>query len=103
MEKVVGMPDLHPGKGGPVGAAFLSKSKIYPFLIGNDIGCGMEFYQTTLKAGKIKRDKWAKKLIGLDEPWDGDVRAFLANHNVTVDSFDLAHGTIGGGNHFVEL
>lgn len=103
MEKVVGMPDLHPGKGGPVGAAFLSKNKIYPFLIGTDIGCGMGLYQTTLKAGKAKRDKWAKKLGCLDDPWDGDVRAFLSDHGVTDSGFDLAHGTIGGGNHFAEL
>ena len=41
MEYAVGMPDLHPGKGHPVGAAFISRKQFYPYVIGNDIGCGM--------------------------------------------------------------
>lgn len=38
MRHVVGMPDLHPGRGYPVGAAFFSVGRLYPALIGNDIG-----------------------------------------------------------------
>lgn len=34
----VGMPDLHPGKGFPIGTAFASEGIIYPHLIGSDIG-----------------------------------------------------------------
>ena len=34
------MPDLHAGKT-PVGVAVITKDKIYPHLIGTDIGCGM--------------------------------------------------------------
>ncbi|MBS0242081.1 MAG: RtcB family protein, partial [Proteobacteria bacterium] len=37
---VAAMPDLHPGKFGPVGCAVLS-DRIHPQLIGSDIGCGM--------------------------------------------------------------
>jgi RNA-splicing ligase RtcB len=37
----VGFPDLHPGKGMPVGAAFVTEGMIYPHVIGGDIGCGM--------------------------------------------------------------
>ena len=33
MRLVVGLPDLHPGKGGPVGAAFLNDARIYPALV----------------------------------------------------------------------
>jgi release factor H-coupled RctB family protein len=40
MRFVVGFPDLHPGKGHPVGAAFFSEGMIYPSLVGNDVGCG---------------------------------------------------------------
>src|SRR6267154_1702075 len=36
----VGFPDLHPGKGSAVGAAFVTEGVIYPYLIGSDIGCG---------------------------------------------------------------
>ena len=50
----VGMPHLHPGKGHPVGVAFTSKGAFYPYIIGNDIGCGMGFWQTDLTAHKVK-------------------------------------------------
>jgi release factor H-coupled RctB family protein len=58
----VGMPDLHPGKGYPIGASCGSFGVIYPHLVGNDIGCGMALYQTSLKnKKKINLDKWAEK------------------------------------------
>ena len=46
MRRVVGMPDLHPGKGTPIGAVFLSDDRVYPHLVGNDIGCGMALWTT---------------------------------------------------------
>ncbi len=98
----VGMPDLHAGKGYPVGAAFLSKGWIYPALVGSDIGCGMGLWQTKLKASKLKLDKWASKLY-LDASWEGDTAAWLEKHNLPPDLFDRSIGTIGGGNHFAEL
>ena len=42
----VGMPDLHPGKGIPIGVAIISNGVVYPELAGNDIGCGMALWQT---------------------------------------------------------
>src|SRR5438445_4645039 len=44
----VGFPDLHPGKGSPVGAAFVTEGVIYPHLIGGDIGCGMALFKPAL-------------------------------------------------------
>ena len=44
----VGLPDLHPGRGYPVGAAFFSVGHFYPALVGGDIGCGMQLLQTSL-------------------------------------------------------
>ena len=49
MRRVVGMPDLHPGRGNPIGAAFLTEKVIYPYLVGGDIGCGMGLWQTKHK------------------------------------------------------
>lgn len=47
MAEVVGFfPDLHPGKGSPVGAAMLSKGEFYPYLVGSDVGCGMGLFAT---------------------------------------------------------
>jgi release factor H-coupled RctB family protein len=59
------MPDLHPGKGYPVGAAIISEGFIYPHLIGADIGCGMALIKTSIKAHKLsmkKLEKYQKNL-----------------------------------------
>jgi len=48
VRRAVGFPDLHPGKGTPVGAAFVTEGVIYRPLIGGDIGCGMALFKTDL-------------------------------------------------------
>lgn len=98
-----GMPDLHPGKGSPIGAVFLSKGIVYPYIAGNDIGCGMGLWKTELKRQKIKRDRWEKKLSGLENPWNGDTQEWLAKNNFNEVKADDFLGTIGRGNHFAEL
>jgi release factor H-coupled RctB family protein len=102
MLKVAGFPDLHPGKGGPVGAAVLSEGVFYPYLVGSDVGCGMALFATDLTAVKAKPEKWAKKLSGLEKPWDGDSAAWLQERSAP-DVFASSAGTIGLGNHFAEL
>lgn len=99
----VGMPDIHLGKGSPVGAAFLSKALFYPHIIGNDAGCGMSFFRTTLKVRKMKKEKWAEALSGFDEALDADTGQFLEELGMVACPHDAALGTIGGGNHFAEL
>jgi release factor H-coupled RctB family protein len=103
MKKVVGLPDLHPGRGTPIGAAFMSKSWIYPHLVGNDIGCGMGLWKTDLPVHKLKLDTWVSKLDNLDESWEGDTSEWLSRHQLESTLFDHSLGTIGGGNHFAEL
>jgi release factor H-coupled RctB family protein len=103
VKAAVGLPDLHPGKGIPVGAAFLIQGMIYPYLIGNDVGCGMGVWQTSLKVRKAKRDKWAKQLKHLELPWEGDLSQWLSEQGLPASFDDIALGTIGGGNHFAEL
>lgn len=78
---VAGLPDLHQGKT-PVGATIQTKEIIYPFLIGNDIGCGMTLFDTHIKLKKFDRDKYVRK---------------LENTKMTGSC------SIGGGNHFAEL
>jgi release factor H-coupled RctB family protein len=103
MVLAVGLPDLHPGRGTPIGAAFASEGLFYPHLVGNDVGCGMGLWQTDLLARKAKRDRWASRLRGLEESWDGDRNTLLTQAKVEPTSYDEALGTIGGGNHFAEL
>lgn len=99
----VGLPDLHPGKGHPVGAVFVSDGTIHPEVIGGDIGCGMSLWQTEIPTRKVKLDRWAKLPFDLEEPWEGDVTDFLTMEGLPSTGFDQVLGTLGGGNHFAEL
>src|SRR5882762_8859116 len=103
MRLAVGLPDLHPGKGTPIGAAFAVEGWLYPALVGNDIGCGIGLWRTELRAGKIKREAWADRLRNLDGAWDGDARAFLGARGIQPGGYEYCLGTIGAGNHFAEL
>jgi release factor H-coupled RctB family protein len=120
MLRVVGLPDLHPGRGYPVGAAFFTTGRFYPALVGNDIGCGMALWQTDLLASKVKLDKLDKQIGNLDDFIDDDEWQALENADPSLTGrmaalsrallaarLDTSHlrslGTIGRGNHFAEL
>ena len=102
---VVGMPDLQSGRGGPIGVAVVSDGVVYPHLTSGDIGCGIALYETELSAERTVVEGCARRLVGLDEPWDGDAGAWLEAHGVeratAVETQRL--GTIGGASHFAEL
>lgn len=90
MKNIVGMPDLHPGKGSAVGAAFLTQDNmIYPHLIGSDIGCGMSVALLDIDSCKINQTKMAKKMQSLE--------------SVDLSLDDESLGFVGGGNHFMEI
>lgn len=120
MQQVVGLPDLHPGRGYPVGAAFFSTGRFYPALVGNDIGCGMGLWQTDLAMSKVKMDKLDRQIGNLDaspdeDEWDalkardaglqGQIDALKAQLQAAgLDTEQMRSlGTLGGGNHFAEL
>ena len=103
MRHVAGMPDLHPGRGYPVGAAFFSIGRFYPALIGNDIGCGMALWQTSLPRAKYSASKLEKKLGSIEGPLDKHWQEYIASLCLPYSGHEAALGTIGGGNHFAEL
>lgn len=103
MRRVVGLPDLHPGRGYPVGAAFFSVGRFYPALVGNDIGCGMALWETGLAPGKLSADKLEKRLGNLDLPLDETWNDCIEALELPAREHWRALGTIGGGNHFAEL
>lgn len=103
IEKVVGLPDLHAGRGIAVGAAFWSSDHVFPHLVGSDIGCGMALYETDLALRKFKLEKSERKLVGLDDPWAGDAEQAVREAGLPDMLASPALGTIGGGNHFVEF
>jgi release factor H-coupled RctB family protein len=103
MVRVVGMPDLHPGKGSPIGAAFLTNGTVYPSLVGNDIGCGMGLWQTDLLARKVKLDRLVGWLESFADEASGTTSDWIERFALTPTPHDGSLGTIGGGNHFAEL
>jgi release factor H-coupled RctB family protein len=98
VNKVVGLPDLHPGKI-PVGAVVLTNELIFPFLIGNDVGCGMSLFQSALAVKKTKPERLVPKLNTLESLSDIE----LSDNPYPKESLDSGFGTLGGGNHFLEL
>ncbi|WP_221793706.1 RNA ligase RtcB family protein [Oceanobacter mangrovi] len=107
MQQVAGMPDLHPGKGYPIGVACFSLGQLYPALVGSDIGCGMSLWQTGLACRKAKPDKLANSLKNVEQPLDASWHSLIQSEKsarvITNDGFDSALGTIGSGNHFAEF
>jgi release factor H-coupled RctB family protein len=82
MLHVAGMPDLHPGKGAPIGAAMAS-TVLYPFLVGSDIGCGIAVFPIALK--RPVPEKLAARFPDLDRTVDPEEAA------------DLLEGLLPGG------
>lgn len=109
----VGLPDLHPGRGYPVGAAFFSTGHFYPALVGGDIGCGMALWQTPLKTHQYSAQKLEKRIgsqegalpEALQTSAYAELNGLLQEASLPIDASLLASslGTIGGGNHFAEV
>ncbi|KQP05418.1 RNA ligase RtcB family protein [Methylobacterium sp. Leaf93] len=102
---VAGMPDLHPGHKGPVGCAVLTNAVVHPDIVGTDVGCGMTVWRLGGSLRRLRIEKALKALARLDEGCDitvddairmGVPEAIARTHGGSL-------GTVGGGNHFVEL
>lgn len=107
------MPDTHAGAGCTIGTTMTIKDKIVPNLVGVDIGCGM--FVGMLKKTKIDFDK-LDKVIRSYVPSGFDVRKTPHKYKdlIAIDSLKckeyvnlnrayLSVGTLGGGNHFIEM
>ncbi|WP_229402233.1 RNA ligase RtcB family protein [Micromonospora okii] len=104
MTHVAAMPDLHPGKGAPIGAAMAS-TVLYPFLVGSDIGCGIAVFPIRLK--RAVPERLAARFPDLDRPLNPERDADDPAWAVLTGDVPAGHteglGTVGRGNHFVEL
>jgi release factor H-coupled RctB family protein len=104
MIHIAAMPDLHPGKGAPIGAAMAS-TVLYPFLVGSDIGCGIAVFPIKLK--RAIPAKLAARFPDLDRALDPERDAEDPAWAVVAGGIPAGHveslGTVGRGNHFVEL
>ncbi|MDQ0470272.1 RNA ligase RtcB family protein [Labrys wisconsinensis] len=102
---VAGMPDLHPGHKGPVGCAVLTEGIVHPDIVGTDIGCGMTAWLLDGVARRLRVEKAVQALSKLGdagglEPEDAVAAGIPAD---VAAAHAEALGTVGGGNHFVEL
>ena len=107
------MPDVHAGKGCTIGTTMTIQDKIVPGMVGIDIGCGMETVE--LAEHEIDFDK-LDALIRKEIPYGREVRDTLHALNAEIDLTQLrcadqvnlnramrSIGTLGGGNHFIEV
>ncbi|MFD1331120.1 RNA ligase RtcB family protein [Methylopila musalis] len=102
---VAAMPDLHPGHKGPVGCAVLTDGVVHPDIVGTDIGCGMTLWRLGGLLRRLKVDKAVRALERLGDRGGLDPAEAVAA-GVAADvaaRHAAALGTVGGGNHFVEL
>lgn len=107
------MPDVHPGKVGTIGLTMTVGDSILPSLVGVDIGCGMtmakvktkgiHFQQLdsvireTVPVGPRIREKEHKYADRID------LSELRCARNINARKASRSVGTLGGGNHFIEV
>ena len=123
------MPDVHLGIGATVGSVVPTKGAIIPAAVGVDIGCGMAAVRTTLRASDLP-DSLAQLRSSIERSMPvgngrggnhrqlpgqhrsrlvavrtgGAAGAIKAKHRkIRTDKVDAQIGTLGGGNHFIEI
>lgn len=107
------MPDVHAGKGCTIGTTMTITDKVIPGIVGVDIGCGME----TVRLSRSDIDfAQLDSLIRNQIPSGRNIRETPHELNSAIDLSQLrcaskvdvyrgrlSLGSLGGGNHFVEL
>ena len=114
------MPDCHYGKGATVGTVLATKGSIIPAAVGVDIGCGMIAVRTPLTRGDIRNPAEVRAGIERRIPMSAgnnnrsltesarrrvqELEGLARRDYKAVDrTWPLQLGTLGGGNHFIEL
>ena len=123
------MPDTHTGMGMPIGGVIATEGVIIPNAVGVDIGCGMAFVQTDIPAELLKTETKSGTLLQCiigdilrnipvgfahhdkRQPCETAEQAlknpenYLAAPELIPEIEDMVYqvGTLGGGNHFIEL
>jgi tRNA-splicing ligase RtcB (3'-phosphate/5'-hydroxy nucleic acid ligase) len=114
------MPDVHFGMGATVGSVVALKDAVSPSCVGVDIGCGMRAIPLPWKASQLPDDIKALRFkiedaVPVGFKWHDhpvkhpDVPAImndaseLARRNFSHGKAEKQLGSLGGGNHFIEL
>ncbi|MEG0371478.1 MAG: RtcB family protein, partial [Clostridium sp.] len=107
------MPDVHAGMGCTIGTTLTITNKVVPNLVGVDIGCGV----ITLCLSKVeidlnRLDNIIRKFIPSGKNIRVKPHKFVKNIKledlkcrdiVNINRAELSLGTLGGGNHFIEI
>jgi RNA-splicing ligase RtcB len=107
------MPDMHAGAGCVVGMTMTIANRVVPNMVGSDIGCGImavELKEDWVEPQRL--DKAVRRLIpagfalrGSLHPFAGevDIGKLRCAKRVNLERAELSVGTLGGGNHFIEM
>lgn len=110
--KIRVMPDVHPGKVGTIGLTMTIGERILPNLVGIDIGCGMTMAQINAKRIEYQKlDTVIREKVPSGTYIHSKVHPSAAFNftsiccfqNIRQDKAVLSLGTLGGGNHFIEI
>ena len=126
---VAAMPDVHLGMGATIGSVIATHKTIIPAAVGVDIGCGMVAARLSLTANEVD-EKTLKKvfdqisrdvpvgrnqhpdnrvLVNAAKPFELGLKALTDRHPQLLKAFGKFSkwvnqmGTLGGGNHFIEV
>ena len=130
-DKIVIMPDCHAGKGCVIGFTGYFDEVVIPNIVGVDIGCGVYTYPLGIKVDKekpkesldlLKFDAFVKGRIPIgltsrtksnakklplskeDKELLSEIKSILINtYKIDLQDPILQVGTLGSGNHFLEL
>lgn len=108
-EQVRIMPDCHAGKGCVVGTTMtLKNKKVIPNLVGVDIGCGMYAVKIDGEMNFEKLDKVVNEYVPSgfnihESPIETDELLEKLCAPVDIERANKSLGTLGGGNHFIEV
>ena len=107
------MPDVHAGMGCTIGTTMTITDKVVPGMVGVDIGCGMETVRLEDEhADFASLDRLIRQQIPAGRqvrqrphPLSSqiDLSQLRCAGHVKLDRAQLSIGTLGGGNHFIEL
>lgn len=104
------MPDVHAGKGCTIGTTMTVVDKVCPNIVGVDIGCGMYTLKLADKELDFPRIDEAVHFIpsGMNT-WEGRIERFdltalrCFRELKNTKRLERSLGTLGGGNHFIEI
>ncbi|MDR3239374.1 MAG: RtcB family protein [Clostridiales bacterium] len=107
------MPDVHAGKGCTIGTTMTITNKIVPGMVGVDIGCGMETVQLAEREIDFEaldslihcEIPCGREICAMEHPLNTeiDLGALRCVHEVNLVRARRSIGTLGGGNHFIEV